>query len=228
MVLKQASTVVLLSGGLDSSANLALAHQRGDRLTALTVNYGQRAWQSESQAARKISAFFEAAFVAVDLPFLGQLGGSALLDRSKTIPEVSRDHLDMMSVVSQTAQAVWVPNRNGVLVHLACAYAESMGAERVLVGFNREEGVTFPDNTRAFMESLNHSLEFSTRGKVRVDSLTVDMDKTEIVGKLRSLVRPFPFEWVWSCYFSGDQACGRCESCQRFLRATGAHSKSFS
>lgn len=221
MAHSNAFTVVLLSGGLDSSANLALAHARGDRLAALTVNYGQRAWQSERRAARSLSEHYGASWRELELPFLGQLGGSALTDRSMSVPELSRDVLDTMSVVTKTADAVWVPNRNGVLIHLACAYAESIGASSVLVGFNREEGATFPDNTRAFMESVNGSLEYSTRGKVRVDSLTVDLDKREIVAKLRALARPFPMELVWSCYSAEEKPCGRCESCQRLARAQG-------
>jgi 7-cyano-7-deazaguanine synthase len=216
-----ALTVVLLSGGLDSSANLALAYARGDRLAALTVNYGQRAWESERRAARALSEHYGASWRELELPFLGQLGGSALTDRTREVPELSRDVLDTMSVVTKTADAVWVPNRNGILIHLACAYAESIGASHVLVGFNREEGTTFPDNTRAFMDSVNGSLEYSTRGKVRVDSLTVDLDKREIVAKLRALAKPFPMELVWSCYSAGDKPCGRCESCQRLARAQG-------
>ena len=125
-----------------------------------------------------------------------------------------------MSVVSKTADAVWVPNRNGVLIHLACAFAESTGASSVLVGFNREEAATFPDNSMAFMDSVNASLGYSTRGKVRLDSLTADFDKREIVAALRGLTKPFPFELVWSCYFAGEIPCGKCESCQRFARAT--------
>jgi len=215
-------TVVLLSGGLDSAANLALAHAQGSSIAALTVNYGQRAWSSERRAAQGLCADYGAAWREVDLTFLGSLGGSALTDRSREVPELSRDTLDTMSVITRTADAVWVPNRNGVLIHLACAWAEALGAPRVLVGFNREEATTFPDNSRAFMESLNASLEFSTRGKVRVESLTVDLNKSEIVAELRALARPFHFEKVWSCYFSGESACGKCESCQRFSRAVGS------
>lgn len=188
------------------------------------MNYGQRAWESERRAARALSERYGASWREIDLPFLGELGGSALTDRSKPVPELSREVLDTMSVVAKTADAVWVPNRNAVLIHLACAWAESIGASQVLVGFNREEGATFPDNTRAFMDSLNASLEFSTRGKVRVDSLTVDLDKRGIVAELARLTEPFPFELVWSCYFAGEKPCGRCESCQRFARARGGKS----
>ena len=151
---------------------------------------------------------------------MGELGGSALTDSSLMMPEIARDKLDEMSVISRTADAVWVPNRNGVFISLACAWAEALGAPRVLIGFNREEAATFPDNSRGFMEATNRALQYSTRGKVQVDSLIVDLSKPETVKKLRALPKPFPFEKVWSCYRSGTRMCERCESCQRYLRAT--------
>ena len=212
--------IVLLSGGLDSAANLALAHSRGWKCAALVVNYGQRAWESERRAAHSLAEYYGAAVRELDLRFVGELGGSALTDSSLSVPEIGRDQLDTMPVISQTANAVWVPNRNGVLINLACAWAEAVGAPRVLIGFNREEAATFPDNSRAFMESMNRTLSFSTRGKVAVESLIVDQSKPETVRELRKLSKSFPFEKVWSCYHSGTKMCGRCESCQRFLRAT--------
>lgn len=218
--MSQMDAIVLLSGGLDSAANLALAHAEGWKCLALTVNYGQRAWSSERQAAHALAEYYGASVRELDLRFVGELGGSALTDPSRSVPEIARDELDAMPVISQTANAVWVPNRNGVLVNCAAAWAEAVGAPRVLIGFNREEAATFPDNSRAFMESMNRTLAYSTRGKVTVESLIVDQSKAETVRRLRELSKPFPFEKIWSCYLSGSRMCARCESCQRYLRAT--------
>ena len=40
------------------------------------------------------------------------------------------------------------PNRNGGFLNVAASFAEKLGAGSVVVGFNREEAETFPDNTR--------------------------------------------------------------------------------
>lgn len=220
--MSQVDAIVLLSGGLDSAANLALAHDQGWKCFGLTVNYGQRAWQSERKAAHEIAVEYGTPVRELDLQFVGELGGSALTDTARIVPEIARDDLDAMPVISQTADAVWVPNRNGVLVNCAAAWAEAVAAPRVLIGFNREEAATFPDNSRAFMESMNRTLAYSTRGKVRVESLIVDQSKPETVRRLRELSKPFPFEKVWSCYLSGSRMCARCESCQRYLRAVAS------
>jgi 7-cyano-7-deazaguanine synthase len=160
----------------------------------------------------------------VDLRWLGELGGSALTDRSKAVPELKSTELDQMNTITQTAAAVWIPNRNGVLIQVAAAFAERRGAEQVVVGFNREEATTFPDNTVDFLERSTRALELSTSTQVRVACYTATFDKTEIVRALRSLKSPqteFPFGKIWSCYEGADEPCGRCESCQRLKRALG-------
>ena len=218
----KAATVVLLSGGLDSAANLALCFERDEPVLALTADYGQRAAQREIEAARDLAGHYGVRHETVDLRWLGALGGSSLTDSDRLIPELGQAELDALPRIRETARAVWVPNRNGVLIQLAAAYAEVLGVGRVLVGFNREEGATFPDNTQEFLDASTAALRFSTReGAVAVHSYTTALDKREIVAQLRRLARPFPFEKVWSCYHGGPKACGKCESCQRFKRAVG-------
>jgi 7-cyano-7-deazaguanine synthase len=212
-------SVVLLSGGLDSSANLALAHLKDQVVLALFARYGQRAARAEERAASTIAAHYGVRFECVDLPWLGALGGSALTDRSQEIPELSRERLDDLSVTQISAKKVWVPNRNAVLIAVASAYAERLEAQHVVVGFNREEAATFPDNSTAFLEASNRALMFSSKG-VSVHSYTHALDKREIVTRLKQLQYPFPFSRIWSCYWDGEKICGRCESCGRFLRAT--------
>src|SRR4051812_4862982 len=73
-----AKSVVLLSGGLDSSANLALCREKDHPVLALTVRYGQRAQDREVQAARALSQFYDVKHEVVDIPWLGSWGGSAL------------------------------------------------------------------------------------------------------------------------------------------------------
>src|SRR5690606_31317486 len=119
----------------------------------------------------------------------------------------------------ETAKAVWVPNRNGVLINIAAAYVERFRARRVVVGFNREEATTLPDNSEAFLEQATRSLSFSTLNGVEVFCYTTRMNKVEICERLKKLEKRFPHELVWSCYHSGSEPCGRCESCGRHARA---------
>lgn len=218
-------SLILLSGGLDSSANLAFAEYFDEPVFALTVDYGQRAAKSEVEAAQKISNYYGVHHEVMELKWLGALGGSALTSSSIDVPEMNPSKLDDLATSQGTAKQVWVPNRNGILINVAAAIAESKGYSQVVVGFNREEAATFPDNSSQFMGVASLSLKYSTSNGVKVACYTDMMDKTEIVQALRNLERPFPFDLVWSCYHDGQKnhgkMCGKCESCRRYQRATG-------
>lgn len=217
------SSVVLLSGGLDSAANLALCLENlesSQGVYALHVNYGQRAEASEWRACQKLCEYYSVKLEKIDFEWLGKLGGSSLTDIQKSVPTLKTTELDQLSVTQKSADSVWVPNRNGILINLAAAWAERKGCSQVIVGFNREEAATFPDNSQAFLEQVTESLKFSTRNQVKAVCYTADLDKTQIVTRLRDLEMKFPFENIWSCYYSGEKICGTCESCQRFLRAS--------
>lgn len=224
------SVVFLLSGGLDSSANLAIAlselnapiENKRLHFLALTCDYGQRAARREIESARNISEYFGIAHEVIDLRWLGHLKNNALTDTDRVLPELKREQLDEQAITEKTAKAVWVPNRNGVLIQVAAAVAEARGFQHVVVGFNAEEAATFPDNTQAFLERSNAALSYSTRNGVAVRCYTTEQTKREIVARLRqlsTLSRPFPFELLWSCYQGNETPCGCCESCQRLKRA---------
>ncbi len=213
-------SVVLLSGGLDSAANLAFCREHDDPVLALTFRYGQKAASREAEAAAALCARYDVPHEVVELPWLGRLGGSALTQGNLIVPEIGVDRLDDARVTRETAKAVWVPNRNGIFINVAAAYAERRGAEQVVVGFNREEAATFPDNSEAFLERATAALAYSTLAKVRVFSYTSKWDKREIVARLEGLPLSFPYDKIWSCYEGGAVPCGKCESCQRYKRAT--------
>ena len=201
--------VALLSGGLDST--VAFAIRARDTVLALTVDYGQRAARREIASARKTAARYRVPHRVLRIPWLG---GGALVDRSKRLP---RPNLGRAAETRASSAAVWVPNRNGVFIAAAAALAERLGASRVVVGFNREEAATFPDNSAGFLAAANRSLDYSTRRRVRVESPTLRWDKARIVREARR--RGISLEGLWPCYEGGRSWCRRCESCLRSLRA---------
>lgn len=215
-------SVILLSGGLDSAANLALCAELDEPVLALTVDYGQRAFEPELRAARALCEYYGVRHERLDLRWLGRLGGSSLTSHEQDVPEIATSLLDDARTTQATAKSVWVPNRNGVLINAAAAYAERLGASRVVVGFNAEEAATFPDNSAEFLKRASDALAYSSgEGAVSVFCYTTEMDKKRIVAKLRGLARPFPFDRLWSCYHGGEKPCGSCESCRRLARALG-------
>ncbi len=201
--------VAILSGGLDSTVSLAAAREEMDVVLALTFDYGQRAAMRECDASRKIARLYRIPHRVISLPWLSRITDTALVNRRAALPR------NEMS--TRSAKAVWVPNRNGVFIEVSAAHAESLGAARLVTGFNREEAATFPDNSGAYMRAVSRALSYSTANGVRVVSFTGRLDKRGIVRLGRRLGAPLHL--VWPCYEGGRRWCGTCESCLRSLRA---------
>jgi len=207
--------VCVCSGGIDSTVAATIASREGYELHVLHVSYGQRAELREREAVKKISAYLgavELKFTTVEM--IKELGGSALTDYSRDVPAGEEVKLDR-----NETPPTWVPCRNLVLLSLASAYAEAIGADSIFVGFNAEEAKSYPDNSKEFVERYNAVLEkavasFSTPPEVRAP--LVDLLKPEIIKKGMEVGAPLKF--TYSCYLGGEKHCGLCESCQHRRR----------
>jgi 7-cyano-7-deazaguanine synthase len=218
---REAGGVALLSGGLDSTVAAAHALCHGGLDLALFVDYGQRSVARESAASSRIAQRFGVEYRAVAIDFLRFPGGSPLLDRNLPLPTPSAADLDNVEAALADADSLWVPNRNGLFINIAACLAEAGGAERVIVGFNAEEGLAFPDNSEPFLEAATAALRYSTQTGVRVESPTAGLDKAALVRL--GLEVGAPLELIWSCYGDGEEHCWECTSCLRLKRALEAN-----
>ena len=139
------------------------------------------------------------------------------LNTDDEIPELKESDLDNLEKSSETASDVWVHARNTVFTSIALSYAESIGAEIIIVGWNGEEGATFPDNSKEYMEKFNELIKEGSPEKIKIEAPAIDLNKEEIV-KLGIEVGA-PMELSYSCYKGEDKPCGVCESCVRRNRA---------
>ncbi|UCH35880.1 MAG: 7-cyano-7-deazaguanine synthase QueC [Armatimonadota bacterium] len=211
-------SIVLLSAGLDSAVNLQRAHEKTDVALALTFDYGQLAAAREVAAAKAMCARLRVRHRVVRLPWLRGICQSALTGRGD-LPQPGRADLDG-DAAQESARAVWVPNRNGVFVNIAAAFAEALDCDLIVAGFNAEEAATFPDNSPQFIRAANRALRLSTLRRPRVTSYTQDIDKAAIIRLGRE--SGAPLDLIWSCYRGGEEHCWRCESCGRLRRALRA------
>jgi len=214
-------SIVLLSGGLDSTVAFKKVYDETDVILALSFNYGQRAAEKEIEAAKRICQRFSVNHRVIELPWLREITDTSLVDREKALPQLRESELDNSTgKADESAQAVWVPNRNGVFINIAASFCESLGADLLVTGFNAEEAATFPDNSPQFIGAINGSLQFSTLKDIEVVSPTLGFDKAGIVQL--GIEIDAPMEEIWSCYEDGDRMCGKCESCMRLKRALSA------
>ena len=207
--------ISVFSGGLDCTV-ATCAYDNDYDIPALTFNYGQKAFEQELNASENICKRMGWSHEVIDLPWLAEISNSSL-NTDDEIPEISEEDLDNLDKSSETASNVWVPARNTVFTSIALSYAESIGAEIIIVGWNGEEGATFPDNSKEYMDEFNELISVGSPEKIRIEAPCIDLNKEEIVELGVELGAPIDLSY--SCYKGEATPCGVCESCMRRKRA---------
>ncbi|MDZ7594246.1 MAG: 7-cyano-7-deazaguanine synthase QueC [Thiobacillus sp.] len=205
--------VILLSGGLDSATVLAIAREAGYACHALSLDYGQR-HNAELAAAARVAASLGAVEHRVLKLGLSDIGGSALTDASIAVPE------------SPTAgiPVTYVPARNTVMLALALAWAEVLGARDLFIGVNAVDYSGYPDCRPEFIAAFEQMANLATRAgvegaRLRVHAPLQHLSKAQIIQRGREL--GVDYAQTVSCYQADTDglACGRCDACR--LRREG-------
>lgn len=201
--------IILLSGGLDSLVSLGLGMEKYGISLALTFDYGQKALEQEISTSKNICDYYKIEHKIIKLDWLKNVTHTALVE-DKELPEGIDNPED-------SAKSVWVPNRNGLFLNIAGSFADGNDYDYIIIGANKEEGQTFPDNTQEFIDRINAEFEFSTQKHPKVVAPLINYDKNDIVKQ--AIEHNIPLEFVRSCYSDGKKHCGKCESCTRLKNA---------
>lgn len=205
--------VVLLSGGLDSATTLAIARGQGFACYCLSIDYGQR-HRAELDAAARVADAQAAAEHRVLTLDLAVFGGSALTDRRIAVPEAPTTGIPV----------TYVPARNTIMLSLALAWAEVLGARDIFFGANAVDYSGYPDCRPEYMRAYETMANLATKAAVEGRKLAlhtpiIALSKAEIIRRGSAL--GVDYALTVSCYQANPQglACGRCDSCR--LRRSG-------
>ena len=208
------NAVVLLSGGLDSATVLAMAREAGYDCYCLSIDYGQR-HRTELAAAARVARALGAREHRVTTLDLAAFGGSALTDTRIAVP---------ISGIGSGIPVTYVPARNTIMLSLALAWAEVLGARDIFFGANAVDYSGYPDCRPAYMRAFETMANLATKAAVEGAKLTlhtpiIDLKKADIIRRGSAL--GVDYALTVSCY-QADQdgrACGVCDSCR--LRKAG-------
>ncbi len=206
---KAEKAVVLLSGGLDSTTALAWASkEKGWMCYTIAFDYGQR-HKVELAASEAVAKAFHSQRHQVIRVDLQAFGGSALTSDM----EVPKDQADTESIPS-----TYVPARNLVFLSLAAAFAETVGATKLVIGANVVDYSGYPDCRPEFLDSFAKTVALGTKAGVEGAAFEVvapllQLDKSEIIKLGLSL--GVDYAMTRSCYDPKDDGtpCGHCDSC---------------
>ncbi len=207
--------VILLSGGLDSATVLAIARQQDYACYALSVDYGQRhrvELEAAVRVARALGAI-EQKTIRIDL---AAFGGSALTDEHIAVPTggVQKDRIPV----------TYVPARNTILLALALAWSEVLGAQDLFFGANAVDYSGYPDCRPEYATAFERLANLATKAAVEGRRVTlhtpiIGLSKAQIIQQGVKL--GVDYGLTVSCYQADAEAraCGVCDACR--LRRAG-------
>ena len=201
--MKQSKTVLIYSGGIDSTVLLYDLLNSGHDVQALSVNYGQR-HSKELDCAKSLCNQLNVEHHVADLTALNPLlSGSSLTSPHVQVPEGHYEDESMKATV--------VPNRNMILLSIATGWAMSTGASSVSYAAHSGDRAIYPDCREEFADAMNNVMEISGWDKVSLNRSFSSLTKADIV-KLGDELN-VPLGQTWSCYKGQKLHCGMCGTC---------------
>ncbi len=185
---RSGETVVLLSGGVESSTLLySLARNSGT--VGLFIDYGQRAARRELAAAqaqcRAVNAHFE--------------------------------HLDMAAVGSSfragqlLSPHVPLPHRNLVILSLGLSYCSQIRGRALAIALAREDAEVVATAAPRFFRAFGRLAR--NLGDCSVVAPLMTKTKTQIIRQ--GLGLGVEFSKTYSCLLGHSRHCGRCPQCRK-------------
>ncbi|HHY26659.1 MAG TPA: 7-cyano-7-deazaguanine synthase QueC [Desulfitobacterium dehalogenans] len=201
--------VVLLSGGLDSTTCMSVAHKAGYELYPLSFDYGQR-HQRELDAAKAVAQYYkvkEHRIIKID-----SVGGSALTDSAIQVPDYAEDG---------QIPVTYVPARNILFLSYALGYGEVIGAEAIFIGISSVDYSGYPDCRPEFLQAFQKVVDVGTKAGVSGQTIEIKaplmyLSKAETIQL--AVENDAPLHSTTSCYRGGEKACGTCDSCTLRLK----------
>lgn len=206
-------TLVLFSGGVDSTTCLALAIERygKENVIPLSIRYGQK-HKKELQASERILAHYGFKGMEIDLSSVFAHSICSLLAHSaEAVPEAS--YAEQLAGGNGAPVSTYVPFRNGLFISCAASIALSLDCARVCYGAHRDDaaGAAYPDCSEDFLRNMDGAVYEGSGKTLHVEAPFIDKNKAQIIAE--GLRLGVPYELTWSCYQGKEKPCGVCATC---------------
>ncbi|MDP1611184.1 MAG: 7-cyano-7-deazaguanine synthase [Sulfuritalea sp.] len=191
------STVMLVSGGLDSTLMAVLGQEAEVEMNPLFIDYGQINLDREWNAC-------QANFARLNLPTpqIASLGGygkllpSGLTDRTRHIVEDA-----------------FLPGRNLLFLLVGAGYAVQRGSSAVSIGLLDERNRLFPDQTRGFLSNAQELLTTALGKPISVVAPLMSFSKADVL----QAAKERGIDGTYSCHTGNATPCGTCIACREYI-----------
>lgn len=195
-------TVLVFSGGMDSTTLLYKLIHDGDTILCLSFDYGQR-HKKEINCARKICAKLKIPHKIVDVKSAQKLMAGSALTSKIAVPQ---GHYE-----DKTMRATVVPNRNMIFIALAIAQAVSLKFNRVAIAVHAGDHAIYPDCRPEFIKAMRTVSKIANYKPVDIYAPFLKMSKRQIAILGQKL--GVDYSKTWTCYKGLAKECGKCGAC---------------
>ncbi len=211
-------SIVLLSGGLDSTTTLAIARDEGFDCYVMSFRYGQRN-KVELQCAQNIAKSLgvqQHTIIDINLRIFGASALTADI-------EVPKGRLD--TEMKDGIPITYVPARNTIFLSYALAWAEVLTVDTIFIGVNAIDYSGYPDCRPEYMSAYQKMANLATQagveGKTKLTIRTPLIEKTKAEIIKIGTALGVDYSLTLSCYDpdTDGRACSECDSCM--LRKKG-------
>lgn len=202
----QSSTVVLMTGSIESAALLAYWHHwsHAQKLHPLFVELGHKSENHELRAARQLCHTY-----GLDLSVLNaSMVGHEIVGEQERV----QNRWDVRRVI---------PHRNLLIVSLAASYASGVSkSSQMALCINQDDLNTYSSSSTSFIRHMDSTLA-TLEPPLQLLTPLARLSKWQIV-QMGEKVHA-PWEHTYVCLDGGLKHCGRCQKCverkQAFSRA---------
>ena len=217
--------LIVFSGGQDSTTVLGKALHDGFECFAIGFDYGQK-HKVELEQAQKIADKLNVNYRIVKMHEFGNLvaGETALVGNGGGLDVNARTPLKHMN---ESVHASFVPNRNAMMLTIAHAYAQIIGAGSIWTGVCETDYSGYPDCRANFIRALQFALNTGYQTNIDIITPLMDINKAQTFRLAEEVgVLDLVIEESHTCYngmrhthWPWGDGCGNCPACE--LRAKG-------
>ena len=187
-------SIVVHSGGMDSSICLALAieHDGAENVLSISFTYGQR-HSKEIDFAKKICLEWNVDHRVINISSLNDITENALMDSSIDIKHLKGEEPNTMVI-----------GRNGLMARIAGIHAEHIGANCIYMGIIEVDSANsgYRDCTRKYMDIIQAGLRVDLNNQqfeIKTPLVYMDKKQTLELGYQMSILH-YLIENTLSCY----------------------------
>ena len=190
-------SILLASGGLDSTALLLKKVNEGEEVLPVFIDLQQDSTKSELQAVKDLSGFLDTSLDVLENKGVMNAFSSSVSSASPAaVPNPGKHVLELGSLL---------------VIPQAIAYAHKIGVEKIYIGYTKLDSDYSQEYSLEFLSLLSKISETAGFKSISIEAPFINTTKAEV---LKLLADNRSLNFTWSCAHSEKTHCGVCQACR--------------